>query len=566
MIGDFLEQLDRGLEEFLALWGQYLQQAGYFEFTFARRDDSVKAFHALISALKELGTAEVPPSLAERRARSRAETSFFVKAAREQKARGVTGEMSLGSFKAMRLAVEDLIEAMVIADGVKLKALRLLSRQADAIEAAIIADWEKTDKDQATRELEQANRQLAREKNTYESIFEATSNLVLIADREGVIVEVNPEARVFFSGQKVLGRFCGAVFGLPGRTLDELLQQFAPNQVHEIALESGEFSRVFNLQIKPRASMSLSSQGIMLILNDITCIVDHRQALEQRVAERTRALANSEKMLDAIFQSVGKGILLIDSDREIVKANQLASEIYGIPLEVLIGTPFCALMDRDGCLRLAEISETLVEGQRRSVEATSIYVDGKTFPSEIIMTRMDLDGQRFWPVIVRDISEQRALEDGLIREKLQTEEMNVTLRNVLKTIEGDRREAEQNLTHRVRSSLLPGLEKIRKEKDAGVRSSYLKLLRQQLVSLTSGFETELDADLLKLSKTELKICRFVKAGLAGKEICEAMNLSFETIQTHRKNIRKKLGLSGKNVNLHAFLASRSCDLGGLDGE
>ncbi len=566
MIDEIIELLDEAMEEFLALWGRYLQQAGYFEFTFARREDSVQAFNALISGLKELGSTEAPPSLEKLRARSRGETLIFVAAAREQKARGVTVEMCIGCFKAMRLAAEDLIEVMIVSDNVKLKALSLLRRLTDAIEATIIADWESTDKDQMARELEKANRQLAREKNTYESIFEATSNLVLITDGEGSILEANPEAKVFFSGQKVLGRFCGAVLGLPGRTLDDLLQQVAPHQVHEITLQSGSFSRVFNLQIKPLARISLSSQGVMLILSDITCIVDHRQALEQRVAERTRALANSEKMLDSIFQSVGKGILLIDSDEEILKANQQASEIYGIPLEVLIGTPFRLLTDHAGCLKLTAIRETLVEGQRRSAEITSVYVDGKTFPSEIIITRMDLDGQRFWPVIVRDITEQRALENGLRQEKLQTEEMNVTLRNVLKTIESDRREAEQSLTHRVRSSLLPGLEKIRKETSAPVRSSYLDLLREQLVALTAGFESELDADLLKLSKTELKICRFVKAGMTGKDICEAMNLSFETIQTHRKNIRKKLGLSGKNVNLHTFLANRSCDLGGLDGD
>jgi DNA-binding NarL/FixJ family response regulator len=35
-----------------------------------------------------------------------------------------------------------------------------------------------------------------------------------------------------------------------------------------------------------------------------------------------------------------------------------------------------------------------------------------------------------------------------------------------------------------------------------------------------------------------------------------MNLAFETVQTHRKNIRRKLGLRGKNVNLHSFLIGR----------
>ena len=566
MIDDLIIQLDEGLEEFLVRWAEHLRQAGYFEQTFATRDDSIKAFYALLATLKELDSAEVPPSLKELRNSNFINTEFFLSAAREQQIRGGTVEMSIGCFKAMRLAIEDMIEGMIIFDRVKLKVLGLLRRCFDAIEATIIADWESRDKDSSTAALEKSNRQLAREKNTYESIFESTSNLVLITDGKGIVREANAQAKIFFSGQPLLGTYCGELFGISGESLDSLLQRFEPDQAYEIRLQNGDFSQVFNLQVKPLSRVSISSQGVMLILSDITCIVDHRQVLEQRVAERTGALENSEKMLDAIFQSVGKGILLIDSDREIVKANQQASEIYGIPLEVLIGSPFCSLMDHSCCLEVGEIFQRLVEGQRERVEVTSIYVDGKTFPSDIVVTCMVIDGQQFWPVIVRDISEQPALEDGLREEKLQSEEMNVTLRNVLKSIESDRLEAEQNLTHRIRSSLLPGLEKVRKESNAEVRSSYLNMLREQLVALTSGFEKELDADLLKLSKTELKICRFVKSGLTGKEICEAMNLSFETIQTHRKNIRKKLGLSGKTVNLHTFLVNRNVDLGGLDAD
>jgi len=35
-----------------------------------------------------------------------------------------------------------------------------------------------------------------------------------------------------------------------------------------------------------------------------------------------------------------------------------------------------------------------------------------------------------------------------------------------------------------------------------------------------------------------------------------MKLSFETVQTHRRNIRRKLGLNGEKMNLHAFLMNR----------
>lgn len=560
MIDDILEQLDDQLDNYLELWTHHLQQSSYYESIFVGHSDSRQAFHTLLATLKPLESLDRSPTH-----QRTSQTEFFVTLAHQQRASGMTTEMCIICFKAMRLAIEDLIEAVIIADHIKFKALRLLQRQTDRIETAIVGKECHDDIDQQTRDLQRVNRQLTREKNTYESIFSATSNLVLVTDNAGIIIEANPEALVFFSGQQLIGQFCGNILDLPSDTLDELLQQITPNQVHEITLTRDHFSQVFNLQALPLSKNPLSNQGIMLLLNDITCMVDHRQAMERRVSERTRALANSEKMLDAIFQSVGKGILLIDSDREIVKANQQASVIFGIPLEILIGTTFSSLTDDAGCNKLAALRENLIEGQRRHVEVTSVYVDGKTFPCEITMTRMDLDNQKFWPVIVRDTSEQLALESTLRDEKLQTEEMNVTLRNVLKSIESDRQQFEQNLTHRIRTGLLPGLEKVRHEKDDQVNTIYLDLIKAQLIALTTDFETELDADLLKLSKGELKICRFIKAGLTGKEICDAMNLSFETIQTHRKNIRKKLCLRGKDVNLHTFLINRNCDLGATDG-
>ncbi len=273
-------------------------------------------------------------------------------------------------------------------------------------------------------------------------------------------------------------------------------------------------------------------------------------------------LTNAEKMHRAIFHSVGEGILLVDQELEIIKANQQAAEIYGMPIQNLVGSDVRQLTDEQGMKALMGFFDKLVEGQRFSGEITGVYIDGRTFPTDVTVTRIDYDGKKFWTIIVHDITEHKALEQKLFEEKSQIEEMNITLKNVLNTIEKDRRDFEGRLSARIRTSILPALEKVEKEADASVRKSYLMLLGQQITALTSGSDTGLDAGLLKLSKTELGVCRLIQAGCSSKEICEAMNLSFETIQTHRKNIRRKLRLRGRKVNLHAFLSNRVIDSAG----
>lgn len=272
--------------------------------------------------------------------------------------------------------------------------------------------------------------------------------------------------------------------------------------------------------------------------------------------QRPKNPTTPEKILSAIFFSVGEGILLVDQDFEVVKTNPRACEIYGLLEQNLIGTDIRTLTDESGAGTLTLFFQELIEGQRISAEIAGLYVDGKTFPSTVTVTRSDLDGKRYWPIIVRDNTEHKILEKQLRQEKQQTEEMNLTLKTVLKSIEQDKKDFENRVATKIRTSILPGINKIGNASDDKVSRSYLTLLEQQLLSLTKGFENELHAGLLKLTRTEMEICRFIQAGCSTKDICNAMRISYETVQTHRKNIRKKLELNGRKLNLHTYLMNR----------
>jgi DNA-binding NarL/FixJ family response regulator len=50
---------------------------------------------------------------------------------------------------------------------------------------------------------------------------------------------------------------------------------------------------------------------------------------------------------------------------------------------------------------------------------------------------------------------------------------------------------------------------------------------------------------LKLSSREMEVIRLVKTGLTTKEIADQLNISFYTAETHRKNIKLKIGIEGE---------------------
>jgi DNA-binding CsgD family transcriptional regulator len=154
-----------------------------------------------------------------------------------------------------------------------------------------------------------------------------------------------------------------------------------------------------------------------------------------------------------------------------------------------------------------------------------------------------------------DILETKVAErtSQLLKKKNQLEEMNVTLRTVMKSVDKERESFQKNIDRTVTLTLIPTLNTIRKEKSGDIRNAYLSILEDQLSKLTQGGENSRQAILLKLTPMEMKICGFIEAGVSSQEIADALNLSIVTIQTHRRNIRRKLNLQNRKVNLLTFL-------------
>ncbi len=50
---------------------------------------------------------------------------------------------------------------------------------------------------------------------------------------------------------------------------------------------------------------------------------------------------------------------------------------------------------------------------------------------------------------------------------------------------------------------------------------------------------------LRLSNREMEVIRLVKKGLTTKEIADQLNISFYTAETHRKNVKLKIGVEGE---------------------
>lgn len=142
--------------------------------------------------------------------------------------------------------------------------------------------------------------------------------------------------------------------------------------------------------------------------------------------------------------------------------------------------------------------------------------------------------------------------EELEKQKSALEDKNVALREVIGQIELEKTKIRENIASNIEELIIPILKKSR-ARSREIGEKQIDLIEQSLKKITSSFGVTLSNKKLKLTPREIDICNLVEKGLTNKEMSDFFNISIQSIEGYRKNIRKKLGLSNKKVNLIAYL-------------
>ena len=176
---------------------------------------------------------------------------------------------------------------------------------------------------------------------------------------------------------------------------------------------------------------------------------------------------------------------------------------------------------------------------------------------------IEIKGERFILGVGTDITERKKAEEELrrkqaelLRQSHKLEEVNAALGVLLKRREEDKRELEENVLASVKDLVFPYLDRLRNCQTNPDQEILIEIIESHLKDIVSPFAAKLSARFSNLTPTEIQVASLVKDGKTTKEIASVLNLSENTIISHRFHIRTKLGLRSKKMNLTSYLRSR----------
>lgn len=386
-------------------------------------------------------------------------------------------------------------------------------------------------------------------------ILDAMTELVLFLDTNLKVIWANKAMRDAFNlkPDQLNGKHCYRALHNRSRACsicpaEKTLKTGAPQEVVDIS----SYKKNWVLRSYPVRNEKGSLSGVVEIVTDIT---------ERRRAEE--ALRQSEQKYRELFENASDIIFILDFNGKILSCNDAASRTYGYEPWQMQGLNLETLLDKSDL----PIVRKLFRRKRGELDAPNpleflTYTrTGEAVWLEVNARSVEENGK---PVaihgIARNVTERKRMEEALrkreqeLKEKSRNlEDANTALTVLLKRREDDKAELEEKVICNVRDLVLPYIENLKMTRIDSHQLNQLKILERNTNEIISPFLRTLSSKYPNLTPMEIKVINFIKEGRTTKEMAELLNASPRTVEVHRDNIRKKLGLRNRKANLQSYL-------------
>ena len=400
------------------------------------------------------------------------------------------------------------------------------------------------------------------------SILDNLWEHVLYVDLEMRIIWTNTAAceSLNLTRDEVIGRHCFELWAVGSEPCADcaVVKAMKTGQVQEVQKTTPDGRSWFNIGCPVKDDKNTITGGLEVSL-EITKLKKAEKLLRES-EERYRSLAESS--LVGIWQITLDGYTLyinpamcrmleiedheelngntyesfFDNENQEIIKRQLAKRGQGLSSAYEVD-----LIGKKGTKRNVMISGAPIFLSEDNVHSTigtlTDITDRKTAEKALIKAHNELEHR----------VKQRTQE--LEAKKKSLEEINTAMKVLLKKREEDKIEIEKNVLTNVKELIRPYFAKIKQTKMDDQQRALFSIMESNINEIVSPFTRTMSLKYLNLTPTEIRIANLIRHGSKTKEIAEIMNVSPKTIETHRRNIRRKIGLEGKRANLRSHLLS-----------
>jgi PAS domain S-box-containing protein len=149
------------------------------------------------------------------------------------------------------------------------------------------------------------------------------------------------------------------------------------------------------------------------------------QATQELIMRKSMEAEERHAKLNAIMGATADAIITTDKEGIVDSANRAIERLFGYSEDDIVGKSISKIIQTD--IHEQGSAASLISLLTDQKEAIGIHSNGSTFPMAISVTETEVEGRQIYTGILRDISEQKALESRLKHQleeaKAQEEEL-----------------------------------------------------------------------------------------------------------------------------------------------